>query len=90
MKETFYTYILFNSQSNLYYIGYTSDLSLRIQEHNRYKGHRTKYTKKVPGLWKLVYSEEFECKKEAMHREREIKTWKSRKMIIQLIEQSRL
>ncbi|PKP07814.1 MAG: excinuclease ABC subunit C, partial [Bacteroidetes bacterium HGW-Bacteroidetes-3] len=35
--------------------------------------------------WQLVYKEEFSSKTEAYSREREIKSWKSRKKIIELI-----
>jgi len=50
-------------------------------EHNRVKG---KYTDKgIP--WLIVYTEKFNCKKEAMDREKFIKKQKSRKYIIELI-----
>lgn len=35
--------------------------------------------------WQLVYNEEFSSKTEAYLREREIKRWKSRKKIIEII-----
>ena len=35
--------------------------------------------------WKLVHTEIYELKKDAMKREKEIKNWKSRKMIEKLL-----
>jgi putative endonuclease len=37
------------------------------------------------GDWKVCYTEEFVTKELAYKREREVKAWKSRKRIIQLI-----
>jgi len=78
----FYVYILFSSLANKYYVGYTGDkLSTRLQKHNsNHKGFTGKYID-----WILVYSEEFETKSGAMSRERQIKSWKSRKEIEKLI-----
>ena len=53
-----------------YYTGWTNDLDKRIERHNA--GVGAKYTKtRVPV--KLVYSESFETKEEAMSREWHIK-----------------
>jgi putative endonuclease len=52
------------------YCGYTNNLDKRVKTHNSGKG--AKYTKtRLPV--KLVYSESFESKSEAMKREYEIK-----------------
>ena len=64
-----------------YYCGYTSDLKKRIETHN--KGTGGKYTKRRIPV-KLIYSEEFETRSEAMKRECEIKTF-SRKQKEELI-----
>jgi len=64
-----YIYILECSDSSLY-TGYTNDLEKRLTVHNAGKG--AKYTRcRLPV--KLVYSEEFETKSEAMKREYSIK-----------------
>ena len=77
-----YTYILYSNEIDKYYIGYTDDLEWRLRRHNEGWG---KFTKRgIP--WKLVYSEKFLTKSEAMKREREIKGKKSRKYIEALIE----
>ena len=78
----FFTYILYSSSRDRYYIGSTSDLGKRLAKHNTdHKG----FTGKV-GDWKLVYVEEFDSRAQALAREKKIKSWKSRKMIERLFE----
>ena len=71
-------YILFSTKLEKYYVGFTGDLlEERLRKHNsNHKG----FTGGI-GDWKLVYFEEYNIKKEAQDRERELKKWKSRKMI---------
>ena len=78
----YHVYILFSTISNTYYVGHTGDeLSGRLRKHNsQHKG----YTGKTND-WKIVYKESYPTKAEAYAREREIKSWKSRKRIEQLI-----
>ena len=74
-------YILFSVSLNRYYIGYTNDIHRRLTEHNRKKGKFTDIG--IP--WKLVYSEIYHCKKDAMMREKFIKSRKSKTFITKLI-----
>jgi putative endonuclease len=74
-------YILHSKTIDRYYIGYTNDINRRLAEHNRIKG---KYTD-VGIPWLLVYSECYGSKKEAMAREKFIKSKKSKQFIIDLI-----
>ena len=56
-----------------FYIGNTADLDKRLKEHN---AGRTKSTKAyVP--WKVIYTENYETKSQAVRREFEIKSYKS-------------
>ena len=76
-------YILHSKNLDRYYVGYTNDLPRRLSEHNRIKG---KYTDTgIP--WVVVYTEAFDAKKDAMKREKYIKSTKSKKFIIELIAQ---
>ena len=76
-------YILHSKNLDRYYVGYTNDLQRRLSEHNRIKG---KYTDTgIP--WVVVYTEAFDAKKDAMKREKYIKSTKSKKFIIELIAQ---
>ncbi len=78
----YYMYILFSAIKNSYYIGFTGDdLDERIRKHNtNHKG----YTGHHQG-WELKYYETFNSKIEALKREKQIKNWKSRKLIEKLI-----
>ena len=76
-----HTYILFSEKLNKYYIGSTSDINRRIEDHNRGK---EKFTRtRTP--WQIVYSEQFEILADARKRELQIKKQKSRKYIERLI-----
>ena len=84
----YYTYILQSESTGRFYIGFTSDLDRRLSQHNnpKYKGSKT--TKRFQGPWKLVYSESFESRSQAITRERHLKSWKSKKAIQDLIKNS--
>ena len=77
----FTTYIIYSKILDKYYVGFTADIVSRLQRHNQ-KGKG--FTGKEND-WQLVYKEEYISKTEAYSREREIKSWKSRKKIIELI-----
>ncbi len=76
-----WVYILFSELLNSYYVGVTSNLEDRIKKHNR--KHRG-FTGRVND-WSIVYKEEHASKQDALNRESEIKSWKSRKKIEALI-----
>lgn len=73
MNYTVYT--LYSSDYDKIYIGYTSDLDSRMISHNE-KGTKGWTIKYRP--WKLVFTEEFETKGEAMKREKELKSSRGR------------
>ncbi len=75
-------YILYSAQINRYYVGYTEDLNIRINQHN--SGLST-YTAKAND-WVVVYTEKFANRDLAMNREKYIKAQKSRKFIEELIK----
>ncbi len=81
----FHTYILRSESTGRFYVGYTETLSKRVFERNN---NRT-VSIKNRGPWKLVYSEVFAARAEAVRREREIKRMKSHSWIEQLIRASR-
>ena len=78
----YFTYILYSETIDKYYVGYTSmTLEERLKKHNtNHKGFTGRATD-----WQCVYFELFTSKSEAYAREREIKSKKSRKYIVQLI-----
>ena len=78
---SYYFYILFSLHADKYYIGHTNNLSERLRKHNsNHSGFTGKYND-----WHIVYSEKFVAKSEAYARERQIKKWKNRHRIEQLI-----
>jgi len=76
----YHTYILKSKKNNQYYIGYTSDLDVRLKLHNNNKVSATKNL----GPWEIFHKEEFQTEQEAIHRERQIKSWKNREAIERL------
>jgi putative endonuclease len=77
----FYLYILYSQSKDRYYTGSCSDLAERLKRHNAGATPSTK-----PGRpWIIVYSEVCETKTEALHREKNLKRMKSRKLIEELI-----
>ena len=64
-----------------YYVGSTRNISVRIEKHLQSKRGFTSAAKD----WKLCYSERFDSKEAGLRCEREIKRWKSRKMLEKLI-----
>ena len=67
---------------NRYYIGYTGDTMInRLKKHlSNHKGFTGKEID-----WQVVYSEIYLEKKDAIIREKLVKSWKSRIMIQKLI-----
>ncbi|HYX07377.1 MAG TPA: GIY-YIG nuclease family protein [Bacteroidales bacterium] len=80
----YYVYILQSEQNGRYYIGYCSDLSVRLA---RYNAGATPSTKPYRP-WKLVYYEEHREKTAALKREKQIKGMKSRSYIEGLVHSS--
>lgn len=76
------TYILYSTLADKYYVGFTGDdINTRVRKHNT---HHKGFTGKS-GDWVFMYTEIFSKKNLAFRREQEIKSWKSRKRIEQLI-----
>ncbi|UCE15223.1 MAG: GIY-YIG nuclease family protein [Candidatus Bathyarchaeota archaeon] len=65
----YYVYVLL-CEDDSYYTGYAKDVDSRVKQHVRGMGAR--YTK-LHRPKRLVYTEEFNTRREAMKREREIK-----------------
>ena len=81
----FHLYILLSEKTNKFYIGSTGNLDDRFIRHNNGRSKSTKTG--IP--WKLLYTEEFETRSEAIKREMELKSWKSHERVAQLVSASR-
>ena len=77
-----FAYILYSASLDRYYIGSCQDLQTRLKKHlSNHKG----FTSKAKD-WQIVYHEDFQQKSAALRREKQLKGWKSRDRIEQLIK----
>ena len=81
----YYLYILKSETTNRFYIGQSQDVPGRLAYHN---ANYSKFLKNR-GPWRLVYTETFATRGEAMRREYQLKSWKDRRMIERLLSASR-
>ena len=74
----FIVYVLYSEKHNKIYIGYTSNIEQRLLSHNELgtKGYTLRYRP-----WKLIYTESFLLKLDAMKREKQLKSAKGREFI---------
>lgn len=78
----FTVYVIKSESTNKIYIGQTKKLEERILRHNKIKPNKAKsYTYKNIGPWILVYKEVFNTRKEAVKREKELKSYKGREYL---------
>ena len=76
-----FVYILKSKSADKYYIGSSLDPEIRLKYHNTIeKGFTSRYRP-----WEIVYTKEYSSKSEALAAERRIKSWKSKKKVIKLI-----
>ena len=81
----FQVYILFSEILDKFYVGHTSEeLEERLRKH---LSNHSGFTAKAKD-WKIVYQELFPDKSLAYKRELQIKSWKSKVKILQLITDS--
>jgi len=77
-----WVYIIYSTSADKYYIGSSSNPEGRLLAHNhrQNKGFTKRYQP-----WTLVFSESYPTKAEAEAAEHRIKSYKSRKMIVAII-----
>ncbi len=81
----FYIYILKSQIKDRYYVGFSKNPSQRLAEHNSGKAPSTKPYRP----WIKVYQEVYSNASDALKREQEIKSKKSKKYIEWLIGKTR-
>ena len=79
-----WVYLMTNKPRGVLYIGVTSDLPFRIQQHRT--GRRSTFCRRY-GLNRLVHAEEYDDITDAIAREKAMKAWK-REWKIELIEKA--
>ena len=67
-----YVYILQSLKDHKYYIGETADVAARLAYHNQGKQRSTRG--RIP--FRLIHTEEYATRTEALIREKQIKSWK--------------
>lgn len=77
----FYIYILKSQKNASFYIGFCKDIKKRVKQHNAGLVRSTK--RYIP--WNLMYSEIYKTLREARKRELQIKSWKNREAVENII-----
>ena len=83
VNKMWYVYVLFNKTKQKIYIGQTGNIEQRVIEHNKKRGNH--FTSKVDGEWALIYREEVKDRKEALLREKQLKSYRGREFVKQYI-----
>lgn len=77
IKDFYYIYVLKSAKDANFYVGYTEDLKSRFEQHCKGRVDSTKNRRPL----KLVYSEVCLDKRDAMHREKYLKTYLGRQFL---------
>jgi len=72
-----YVYVLFSSKDNKKYVGYTKNLKLRFEKHQKGKVASTKERRPLA----LIYYEACLSQQDATHREKYLKTYHGKMFI---------
>lgn len=73
----YYVYVLISKQDKNFYVGYTENLKSRFEQHSKGFVPSTKDRRPI----ELVYSEACRDKRDAMHREKYLKTYLGRQFL---------
>ena len=80
--QFYYTYVLYSLKDSKFYIGFTTDVLRRLDEHNAGKNVSTKTRRPL----KLIYYEAHLSKEDALRRESYFKTTKGKVTLRQMIK----
>ena len=76
----FVVYAIYNKTNDKIYIGQTTNIDVRIQQHND-KIFDGSYTSRFNGTWELIYQESVENRQKALEREKQLKSYRGREFI---------
>jgi putative endonuclease len=76
----YFVYAIHNKKYNRIYIGQTENLEERLKLHNR-KEFKNSYTAQFDGEWFLIYEENVINRKDALKREKQLKSYRGREFI---------
>jgi putative endonuclease len=77
----FHVYVLRSETTGRHYVGYTSDLTQRLGQHN----HGITKSTKDRGPWRMLHDEDFNTRPEAVRRERFLKTGQGREELKRIL-----
>jgi len=80
-ESKYYSYALYSYGYSRLYIGQTNDVIRRLEEHNKGKVESTKFYKP----YRLIYKEKHCTRKDAVRREKELKTTEGRRFLKKFI-----
>ena len=75
--EFHYAYVLYSHKDNKFYIGYSSDVFRRLEQHNNGENTSTKHRRPL----KLIFYEAYLYKEDAIRREKYFKTSKGKRAL---------
>jgi len=75
--EFHYVYVLYSQKDNKLYIGYSTDVYRRLDEHNAGENTSTKYRRP----FKLIFFEAYMFREDAIRREQYFKTSKGKRAL---------
>lgn len=77
LNDMFYTYVLLSLKDNKFYVGYSKDVKLRFEQHNKGLVESTKNRRPL----KMIYYEVCIMQDDALKREKFLKTYYGRLFI---------
>jgi putative endonuclease len=82
---SYWVYILRSETNGKTCVGQTDNLEHRVQQHNGPSLRLALYTKRNPGPWTRIHSEEYAARADAMHREKWLKSGQGREWVPALL-----
>ena len=72
-------YAIYNQVCGKIYIGQTGNIEKRLLEHNSKRGNH--FTARFDGEWILIYKEEVNDRKQALLREKQLRSFRGREFV---------
>ena len=79
--NTYFVYVIWNANHQRYYIGQTENVGERVRQHNDPQNTFSRYTKRFSGSWELIHKEGFETRRDALAREKALKSGQGRQWL---------
>ena len=82
-ENVYKVYVIYNEKVQKFYIGQTKDLCERLRMHN--EKILKSYTSRFEGTWKVIHVENFPSRRDALIREKQLKSYQGRQFIKTII-----